>query len=249
VPSGRSGGESRRRASGGRPGAADYSPILDRLESRAGFVIATASGHGFGLCPAIGKVVSELVTKGTSSIPVERLSLSRFASLEPSWRQGRRWDAGRVQHVTGKAVGEDMANLKQRLASGELLILDGAIGTELQRLAVHERAWCAVALRDHIDTVRQLHEDYIRAGADVITVNTFSSARYVLEPAGLGPLAHELNTRAVALAVEARKRAKAGRSTSPASCRASACRGRTPTSRSGTRSRSRPTSRRAPGPI
>jgi hypothetical protein len=39
-------------------------------------------------------VVSELVTKGTSSIPVERLALSRFAGLEPSWRQGRRWDAG-----------------------------------------------------------------------------------------------------------------------------------------------------------
>jgi S-methylmethionine-dependent homocysteine/selenocysteine methylase len=106
-----------------------------------------------------------------------------------------------------------MANLKQRLASGELLILDGAIGMELQRLGVpmHETVWCAVALRDHTDTVRQLHEDYIRAGADVITVNTFSSARYVLEPAGLGPLAHELNTRAVALAVEARERAKAGR--------------------------------------
>ena len=48
----------------------DYSPILDWLESPAGFVIATASGHGFGLCPAIGKVVSERLTKGTSSIPV-----------------------------------------------------------------------------------------------------------------------------------------------------------------------------------
>jgi sarcosine oxidase, subunit beta len=69
-------------------------PVLrDRLEPPAGFVIATASGHGFGLCPAIGKVVSELVTKGTSSIPVERLALGRFAGLEPSWRQGRRWDA------------------------------------------------------------------------------------------------------------------------------------------------------------
>jgi methionine synthase I (cobalamin-dependent) len=68
---------------------------------------------------------------------------------------------GRVQHLTGKAAGKDMTNLKQRLASGELLILDGAIGTELQRLGVpmHERAWCAVALRDHADTVRQLHEE------------------------------------------------------------------------------------------
>jgi methionine synthase I (cobalamin-dependent) len=106
-----------------------------------------------------------------------------------------------------------MATLKERLAEGEIIILDGAIGTELQRMGVpmHEKAWCAAALRDHPGTVRQLHEDYIRAGADVITVNTFSSARYVLEPAGLGPLTAELNTRAVALAIEARERAKAGR--------------------------------------
>jgi methionine synthase I (cobalamin-dependent) len=106
-----------------------------------------------------------------------------------------------------------MATLKERLAAGELIILDGAIGTELQQRGVpmHEKAWCAVALRDHADTVRQLHVDYIRAGADVITVNTFSSARYVLDAAGLGALTEELNTRAVRLASEARDRAKAGR--------------------------------------
>jgi homocysteine S-methyltransferase len=106
-----------------------------------------------------------------------------------------------------------MTTLKARLAGGELIILDGAIGTELQRMGVpmHEQAWCALALRDYADTVRRLHEDYIRAGADVITVNTFSSARYVLEPAGLASLTEELNTRAVALAIEAREKAKAGR--------------------------------------
>src|SRR5262249_22739667 len=76
---------------------------------------------------------------------------------------------------------------------------------------MHEKAWCAVALRDHADTVRQLHEDYIRVGADVITANTFSSARYVLEPAGLGALTEELNTRAVQLAREARERVRADR--------------------------------------
>lgn len=106
-----------------------------------------------------------------------------------------------------------MATLKERLATGELIVLDGAIGTELQRMGIpmDETAWCAVALRDHADTVRQLHADYIRVGADVITANTFSSARYVLEPAGLGPLTEELNTRAVRLAIEARQQAKADR--------------------------------------
>jgi sarcosine oxidase subunit beta len=72
----------------------DYSPILDRLEFPAGFVVATTSGHGFGLCPATGKVVSELVTKGTSTIPVSALALSRFAGLDPSWRQSRQWVSG-----------------------------------------------------------------------------------------------------------------------------------------------------------
>jgi sarcosine oxidase subunit beta len=72
----------------------DYSPILDRLESPAGLVVATASGHGFGLCPAVGKVVSELVTKGTSSVAVDGLGLGRFAGLGDGWREARRWDAG-----------------------------------------------------------------------------------------------------------------------------------------------------------
>jgi sarcosine oxidase subunit beta len=72
----------------------DYSPILDRLESPAGFVIGTASGHGFGLCPATGKVISELVMKGVSTVPIEGLRLDRFSDLASSWREERRWTAG-----------------------------------------------------------------------------------------------------------------------------------------------------------
>jgi methionine synthase I (cobalamin-dependent) len=112
--------------------------------------------------------------------------------------------------------GKNMATLKERLANGEMIILDGAIGTELQRMGVpmHDQAWCAVALKDYADTVRQLHEDYIRAGADVITVNTFSSARYVLEPAGMGHMTEELNSKAVKLAMEARAKVNANRAIS-----------------------------------
>ncbi len=102
-----------------------------------------------------------------------------------------------------------MSGLQQRLDGGEVVILDGAMGTELERRGVpmDDAAWSAAALITHPDTVREVHEDYIRAGADVIITNTFSTARHVLEPAGMGEQFRELNIRAVALAKEARENA------------------------------------------
>ncbi len=81
-----------------------------------------------------------------------------------------------------------MDRLQDRLDAGDVLILDGAIGTELQRrgAAMDGTAWCAVATKTSPGILRGLHEDYIRAGADVITTNSFSSAHHMLEPAGLG---------------------------------------------------------------
>jgi homocysteine S-methyltransferase len=99
-----------------------------------------------------------------------------------------------------------MSDLRQRLDGGEVIVLDGAMGTELERRGVpmDEAAWSAAALITHPDTVREVHEDYIWAGADIITTNTFATARHVLEPAGMGERLRELNARAVALAKEAR---------------------------------------------
>jgi glycine/D-amino acid oxidase-like deaminating enzyme len=74
--------------------APDYYPIIDRLQSPVGFIVATASAHGFGLCPASGRAISELVLRGTSSVPIEGLALGRFADLEPRWRESRHWLAG-----------------------------------------------------------------------------------------------------------------------------------------------------------
>lgn len=70
-----------------------------------------------------------------------------------------------------------------------------------------DAAWSAAALATHADTVREVHEDYIRAGADLIITNTFPTARHVLEPAGMGEQFRELNIRAVTLAKEAREHA------------------------------------------
>ena len=99
-----------------------------------------------------------------------------------------------------------MDKLQDRLDAGDVLILDGAIGTELQRrgAAMDGMAWCAVATKTSPDILRALHEDYIRAGADVITTNSFSAARHVLEPAGLGDQVIAINRSAVALARAAR---------------------------------------------
>lgn len=96
--------------------------------------------------------------------------------------------------------------LLQRLDRSEVVILDGAMGTELEKRGapMDDASWCAAALVTHPDMVREVHEDYIRAGADVITTNTFPTARHVLEPAGMGERFRELNARAVDLAREAR---------------------------------------------
>ena len=94
----------------------------------------------------------------------------------------------------------------ERLASGEVVLMDGATGTELQRRGVpmHGVAWSASALLTHPGVVREVHEDYVRAGADVIVANSFAAERPLLEKAGLGDRVRELNLAAMRLAREAR---------------------------------------------
>jgi S-methylmethionine-dependent homocysteine/selenocysteine methylase len=78
--------------------------------------------------------------------------------------------------------------LGERLARGDVVLIDGGMGTELQLrgVAMDNVAWCGLAQRDAPDVVRTLHEDYIGAGADVIIANTFACARHTLESAGYG---------------------------------------------------------------
>ena len=103
----------------------------------------------------------------------------------------------------------DYQGLAAKFANKEVVILDGAVGTQLQSMQVpmNSHAWAAEALVSHPYTVRRMHENYIAAGCDVITVNTYASARHNLEPLGQGDLTHELNLRAVMLAEDARERA------------------------------------------
>lgn len=95
--------------------------------------------------------------------------------------------------------------LEDRLAAGEVIVMDGATGTELQRRGVpmDHVAWSATAIVTHPDILRAVHDDYIAAGADLVIANTFGTSRHVLEPAGLGDRVGDLNRRAVAIAREA----------------------------------------------
>lgn len=104
-------------------------------------------------------------------------------------------------------------NLQARLDAGDVLLLDGAVGTQLQDMGapMDNAAWAAAALQTHPSTVRRMHELYVEAGCDLITTNTYSSARHNLEPLGLSDSVYELNLRAVALAQDARDRKAKGR--------------------------------------
>ncbi len=79
-------------------------------------------------------------------------------------------------------------DLENRLRDKQVIVLDGAVGTQLQAMKVpmSSHAWAAEALYSHPFTVRRMHENYIAAGCDVITTNTYASARHNLVPLGQG---------------------------------------------------------------
>ena len=99
--------------------------------------------------------------------------------------------------------------LEAKLAAGGVIVIDGAMGTELQARGVpmHERAWSGVAQLSHPEVVRAIHADYIEAGAEVVITNTFASGRQMLDAAGLADRIATINRRAVEIAFEAREQA------------------------------------------
>ena len=104
-------------------------------------------------------------------------------------------------------------SVKERLDRGEVVLLDGAISTEIQRRGVpmDELAWSGLGSKIGSETLLEVHKDYIRAGAEVITTNTFSSARHSLTAAGQGEATREINAMAVTLAKQAVDEASEGR--------------------------------------
>lgn len=93
----------------------------------------------------------------------------------------------------------------ERLAEAQPLLLDGATGTELTRRGIETflPLWSASALRTNPEVVRQIHTEYLEAGADIITTNTFCTSPNRL--GGDADEARRLTRLAVQLAQEARQ--------------------------------------------
>lgn len=69
----------------------------------------------------------------------------------------------------------------------DLTLLDGGTGRELQHRGLVKRGsiWSALALRERPDVVGDIHESFIKAGADVITVNNYSVVPALLALEGM----------------------------------------------------------------
>ena len=106
-------------------------------------------------------------------------------------------------------------DIAERLRAGERFLLDGATGSELQRRKVDLShgiteggdlgAWSATAMGEAPDQVRAVHEDYLTAGADIVTTNSFWTNRVRLGLAGLAHKAEEYTRLAAELALAARE--------------------------------------------
>lgn len=109
-------------------------------------------------------------------------------------------------------------NINKVLASGELLILDGAMGTMIQSYHLTEQDFRGERFQDipgqmqgnndilvltRPDVIKDIHYRYLEAGADIITANTFSSQRISMADYHCEHLVKELNREAVRIAREA----------------------------------------------
>jgi 5-methyltetrahydrofolate--homocysteine methyltransferase len=112
----------------------------------------------------------------------------------------------------------DVRALLERLLSQRILVLDGAMGTMIQRHKLNEEDFRGERFKSHPkelrgnndmlvltqpDIIRGIHDQYLDAGADIIETNSFSGTSIAQSDYGLEPFVYELNVEAGRLAREA----------------------------------------------
>lgn len=92
-----------------------------------------------------------------------------------------------------------MEPFREALAD-RILLFDGAMGTEIYARGVFiNRSYDEVNLTQP-QIVRDIHGEYLQAGADVLTTNSFGANRMRLQPFGLGDKTREINASAARIA-------------------------------------------------
>ncbi|MGE5569256.1 MAG: homocysteine S-methyltransferase family protein [Rhodospirillales bacterium] len=96
-----------------------------------------------------------------------------------------------------------MSAFLKRVAQGEVLIFDGALGTFLHSKGLQAgecpESWCV----SHPDVVKSIAEAYIASGSDVVTTNSFGANSFKLAAYGLADKVREFNRAAARLVKEA----------------------------------------------
>ncbi|HET7338728.1 MAG TPA: homocysteine S-methyltransferase family protein, partial [Candidatus Dormibacteraeota bacterium] len=116
------------------------------------------------------------------------------------------------------AVATSVRERLQRLFEQRIVILDGSIGVLLQRKGLDEAGFRGERFKDHAkllrndadilclsqpDIVLQVHRDYLEAGADIITTNTFTATRISQADYSLEDHVYEMNLAGARLARKA----------------------------------------------
>jgi S-methylmethionine-dependent homocysteine/selenocysteine methylase len=111
-----------------------------------------------------------------------------------------------------KAAKHSIMSFRDALAEDRVLLLDGGTGSELRRrgLALSDACWSASVNLEHGDLLEAIHRDYIAAGADIVTANTFGTSRFVLAAEGLDDSFAAVNRAALRAARNAADAAVAG---------------------------------------
>ena len=99
------------------------------------------------------------------------------------------------------------SSIHEKLENKKTIILDGGMGAELEKngAKMDEKMWCGKCSVDHPELVRKIHEDYINAGADVITTNTYSTTPISMRQYGYEDSIEDFNRKSVQVAKEAIK--------------------------------------------
>jgi 5-methyltetrahydrofolate--homocysteine methyltransferase len=105
----------------------------------------------------------------------------------------------------------DAASKLAQAFQGRILLMDGAMGTQIQARDLSAADFGGPSLEgcnEHLnltrpDVIRSIHEAYLDAGADLISPNSFGCAPYVLAEYGLADLCHEITFAGARLAREA----------------------------------------------